>query len=159
MQPRCKDVWFYTQKMRERQNAPPSSSSMCQVWLSSVLLPVHVGENALMSTAPINVLENCVLLHKGSASRDQDLEADGPGACEANRGRLLFYGPVSSSSPFIHLMEAAGLLPMAVQVSSVSFPSLTTSSRLSMIGLPGGTDPQRWQHLNMSASQWVCGIS
>lgn len=71
---------------------------------------------------------------------------DRPGACEVNWGRLLFYWPVSSSSPFIHLMEAAGLLPMAVQVSSVSFPSLTTSSRLSMIGLPGGTDPrQRWR--------------
>ncbi|TNN73228.1 hypothetical protein EYF80_016559 [Liparis tanakae] len=37
-------------------------------------------------------------------------------------------------------MEAAGLLPMAMQVSCVSFPSLTTSSRLSMIGLPGGTE-------------------
>lgn len=72
-------------------------------------------------------------------------EVDRPGACEANQGRLLFYWPVSSSSPFIHLMEAAGLLPMAVQVSSVSFPSLTTSSRLSMIGLPGGTDPQQQQ--------------
>lgn len=58
-------------------------------------------------------------------------------------GMLVVYAPVSSSSPFIHLMDAAGLLPMAVQVSSVSLPSLTTSSRLSMIGLPGGTDPQR----------------
>lgn len=63
--------------------------------------------------------------------------------CEAKRGRLFVYAPVSSSSPFIHRMDAAGLLPMAVQVSSVSLPSLTTSSRLSMIGLPGGTDPQQ----------------
>lgn len=37
------------------------------------------------------------------------------------------------------------MLPMAVQVSSVSFPSLTTSSRLSMIGLPGGTDTRQQQ--------------
>lgn len=42
-------------------------------------------------------------------------------------------------SPFIHTMLEAGLLPMAVQVISVSFPSLTTSSRDSMIRLPGGT--------------------
>lgn len=42
-------------------------------------------------------------------------------------------------------MDAAGLLPMAVQVSSVSLPSLTTSSWLSMMGLPGGTEPQQKQ--------------
>lgn len=47
--------------------------------------------------------------------------------------------PGSSLSPFIHLMVAAGLLLMAVQVISVSLPSLKTSSRASMMGLPGGT--------------------
>lgn len=47
--------------------------------------------------------------------------------------------PGSSLSPFIHLMVAAGLLLMAVQVISVSLPSLRTSSRASMMGLPGGT--------------------
>lgn len=78
-------------------------------------------------------------------------EVDRPASCEANWVRLLFYWPVSSSSPFIHLMEAAGLLPMAVQVSSVSFPSPTTSSRLSMIGLPGGTDPAVGQTRNDEA--------
>lgn len=57
------------------------------------------------------------------------------GFCFA-RGRDL---PGSSFSPFIHLMVAAGLLPMAVQVISVSLPSLRISSRASMMGLPGGT--------------------
>lgn len=47
--------------------------------------------------------------------------------------------PGSSLSPFIHLMVAAGLLLMAVQVISVSLPSLRTSSRASMMGFPGGT--------------------
>lgn len=79
------------------------------------------------------------------SERDTRREVDRPGAREANCGRLLFHIPVSSSSPFIHLMEAAGLLPIAVQVSSVSFPSLTTSSRVSMIGLPGGTGTWRGQ--------------
>ncbi|KAG7279252.1 hypothetical protein CRUP_010868 [Coryphaenoides rupestris] len=36
-------------------------------------------------------------------------------------------------------MVAAGLLPMAVHVISVSLPSRSTSSRASMMGLPGGT--------------------
>lgn len=53
--------------------------------------------------------------------------------------------PGSSLSPFIHLMMAAGLLLMAVHVISVSLPSLRTSSRASMMGLPGGTDT--WRNL------------
>lgn len=85
----------------------------------------------LMSGAASNVPHDRVLLRRRSGGRG---------------GMLVVYAPVSSSSPFIHLMDAAGLLPMAVQVSSVSLPSLTTSSRLSMIGLPGGTDPQRRHH-------------
>lgn len=59
----------------------------------------------------------------------------------------IHYPPCSSLSPFIHLMVAAGLLPIAVQVSSVSLPSLTMSSRDSMMGLPGGTgkSKHKWQ--------------
>lgn len=51
-------------------------------------------------------------------------------------------------------MDAAGLLPTAMQVSSVSFPSLTTFSRLSMRGLPGGTETREksGQHQGTSTS-------
>lgn len=48
---------FYTQKAKERLNASLSSGSMCQVWLFSLLLRVHVSKNALMNTALINVSE------------------------------------------------------------------------------------------------------
>lgn len=51
--------------------------------------------------------------------------------------------PGSSFSPFIHLMVAAGLLLMAVQVISVWFPSCRTWSRASMMGFPGGTTARR----------------
>lgn len=46
-------------------------------------------------------------------------------------------------------MVEAGLLPMAVQVISVSFPSLTISSRDSKIGLPGGTGRRSTAGLEM----------
>lgn len=68
--------------------------------------------------------------------------------------------PGSSLSPFIHRMVAAGLLLMAVHVISVSLPSLSTSSRASMMGLPGGTDttqqPGHLQraHVCVCVSEW-----
>lgn len=50
-------------------------------------------------------------------------------------------------------MVAAGLLPMEVQVISVSLPSLTMSSRDSMIGFPGGTERGETDFTRRSVNQ------
>lgn len=140
------DRGFCTRIKKERMHLFPQAVYVGHDYLPWYFLYMSVN---IISTTCINVLEENYILFTEEAPPEtwSCREMDRPRAREANWGRLLFYWPVSSSSPFIHLMEAAGLLPMAVQVSSVSFPSLTTSSWLSMIGVPGGTE--RHQHGNI----------